>query len=67
MKVKLLFTAIIFTVLLSKVGGQQIGFKWEKDSLNGKLIDKIAMSATFTIENKTYPFHFDLGADYDDL
>ena len=51
-----LFTSEIFKA-------QSIDFKWERDSINGKLVDKIAMSVPFTIENKTYRFQFDLGAN----
>lgn len=63
MKLKLLFTSIIFTIFSPDIAAQKIDFKWEKDSINGKLIDKIAMSVPFTIENQTYRFQFDLGAN----
>lgn len=57
---------IILPVLLTLstiLGAQTIHFKWEKDSIGNKLIDHIAMSVPFSIENKTYPFQFDLGAN----
>lgn len=57
---------IISPVLLgisSIIVAQTIHFKWEKDSIGNKLIDNIAMSVPFSIENKTYPFQFDLGAN----
>ncbi|MGN7864729.1 hypothetical protein [Chryseobacterium sp. 22458] len=57
---------IISPVLLgisSIIAAQTIHFKWEKDSIGNKLIDNIAMSVPFSIENKTYPFQFDLGAN----
>lgn len=62
------FILLIFTFILSfftftVFKGQSIDFKWEKDSINGKMVDKIAMSVPFTIENKTYRFQFDLGAN----
>lgn len=57
----LLITIIIF--LSTAIKAQSFDFKWEKDSLNGKMVDKIAMSVPFTIENKTYRFQFDLGAN----
>ena len=63
MKLKLLFTSIVFIIFFTKIQSQKIDFKWEKDSINGKLIDKIAMSVPFTIENQSYRFQLDLGAD----
>ncbi|MFC5871814.1 MULTISPECIES: aspartyl protease family protein [Chryseobacterium group] len=61
MQNRLLFLITVIIGLFVK--GQSIDFKWEKDSINGKLVDKIAMSVPFTIENKTYRFQFDLGAN----
>lgn len=63
MKLKLLFLYIFLNIFSTNIQAQKIDFKWEKDSINGKLIDKIAMSVPFTIENKTYRFQFDLGAN----
>jgi len=63
MKLKLLFLYIFFNIFSTNIQAQKIDFKWEKDSINGKLIDQIAMSVPFTIENKTYRFQFDLGAN----
>lgn len=54
---------ILFLYHFLNAQTQKIDFKWEKDSLNGKLIEKIAMSVPFEIEEKTYPFQFDLGAN----
>ncbi|KIC65201.1 hypothetical protein [Chryseobacterium taiwanense] len=59
-------TIFLLVLLLSQIQyaqAQKIDFKWEKDSLNGKLIEKIAMSVPFFIENKEYRFQFDLGAN----
>lgn len=63
MKSKLLFLSVFLYAFSTNTQAQDIDFKWEKDSINGKLIDKIAMSVPFTIENKTYRFQFDLGAN----
>jgi len=63
MKLKTIISSV-FLALSAAVNAQTIHFKWEKDSIGNKLIDHIAMSVPFTIENKTYPFHFDLGANY---
>lgn len=59
----LIFTFILSFFTFTVFKGQSVDFKWEKDSLNGKMVDKIAMSVPFTIENKTYRFQFDLGAN----
>lgn len=59
----LLITLIINLLISGKLNAQSIDFNWEKDSINGKLIDKIAMSVPFMIEDKTYRFQFDLGAN----
>lgn len=58
-----IFTFILSLFLSMSLKAQKIDFRWEKDSINGKLVDKIAMSVPFTIENKTYRFQFDLGAN----
>jgi len=65
MQKRLLFLmTVIISLFTSEIfKGQSIDFKWERDSINGKLVDKIAMSVPFTIENKTYRFQFDLGAN----
>jgi hypothetical protein len=65
MQKRLLFLmTVIISLFISEVfKGQSVDFKWERDSINGKLVDKIAMSVPFTIENKTYRFQFDLGAN----
>ncbi len=65
MQKRLLFlmTVIISLFTLETFKGQSINFKWERDSINGKMVEKIAMSVPFTIENKTYRFQFDLGAN----
>lgn len=65
MQKRLLFlmTVIISLFTLETFKGQSIDFKWERDSINGKMVEKIAMSVPFTIENKTYRFQFDLGAN----
>lgn len=63
MKSKFFFLPVLFFFLSISVQAQRIDFKWEKDSINGKLIDKIAMSVPFTIEQTTYRFQFDLGAN----
>lgn len=63
MKLKTIISSL-FLVLSVVVNAQTMHFKWEKDSIGNKLIDNIAMSVPFTIENKTYPFQFDLGANY---
>lgn len=57
-----LLSFFLFTLPID-TKAQNIDFKWEKDSINGKLIDKIAMSVPFNIENKIYRFQFDLGAN----
>ncbi|MCA6066611.1 hypothetical protein JI747_005435 [Chryseobacterium sp. RG1] len=54
---------VLFLCQIQNAYAQKIDFKWEKDSLNGKLIEKIAMSVPFKIENKEYRFQFDLGAN----
>lgn len=58
-----IFTFILSFFTFTVFKAQSIDFKWERDSLNGKMVDKIAMSVPFTIENKTYRFQFDLGAN----
>ena len=63
MKSKLIILYILFNFFSGNIQAQNIDFKWEKDSINGKLFDKIAMSVPFTIENKTYRFQFDLGSN----
>lgn len=55
MQNRLLFLITVIIGLFVK--GQSIDFKWEKDSINGKLVDKIAMSVPFTIENKRIGFN----------
>ncbi len=56
--------AVIISLITSEIfKGQNIDFKWERDSINGKMVEKIAMSVPFNIENKTYRFQFDLGAN----
>ena len=60
---KILTTIIFFTSLILFAQNHKINFNWEKDSINGKLVEKIAMSVPFKIENKTYRFQFDLGAN----
>ena len=54
----------VFGISCISLYAQDIHFKWEKDYIGEKLIENIAMSVPFTIENKTYPFQFDLGANY---
>lgn len=65
MQKRLLFLmTIIISLFTSEIfKGQNIDFNWERDSINGKMVEKIAMSVPFTIENKTYRFQFDLGAN----
>lgn len=63
MQKRLLLLITIVIGFFTSLKAQNIDFKWEKDSINGKLVDKIAMSVPFTIENKTYRFQFDLGAN----
>lgn len=63
MKLKTIVLSILLTLSVA-LNAQTIHFKWEKDSIGNKLIENIAMSVPFTIKNKTYPFHFDLGANY---
>lgn len=63
MNSKFTFLIILLSTFSANAQSQTISFNWEKDSINGKLIDKIAMSVPFTIENQTYRFQFDLGAD----
>lgn len=61
---KLLLLSILISLGFSTVlKSQNIDFKWERDSINGKMVEKIAMSVPLTIENKTYRFQFDLGAN----
>ena len=60
---KLFFLSLFLYTFTTNINAQKIDFKWEKDSINGELIEKIAMSVPFTIENKTYRFQFDLGAN----
>lgn len=60
---KKIFLLPLFLIQILSAQTQKINFKWEKDSLNGKLIEKIAMSVPFQIENKEYRFQFDLGAN----
>ncbi|WP_326983302.1 hypothetical protein VUJ46_01770 [Chryseobacterium sp. MYb264] len=62
-KLRLLKAIIVILFISGRANGQSFHFKWEKDSINGKLIEKIAMSVPFTIEKKTYLFQFDLGAN----
>lgn len=63
MQKQLLLLITTIMCLSTLIKAQSFDFKWEKDSLNGKMVDKIAMSVPFTIENKTYRFQFDLGAN----
>lgn len=63
MNSKFTFLIILLCTFSTNAQSQTIAFNWEKDSINGKLIDKIAMSVPFTIENQTYRFQFDLGAN----
>ncbi|MGL6127236.1 hypothetical protein [Chryseobacterium artocarpi] len=63
MKLKTIISSILIALCVT-VNAQTIHFKWEKDSIGNKLIENIAMSVPFTIENKTYPFQFDLGANH---
>lgn len=63
MQKRLLLLITIIIGLSTNLKAQSFDFKWEKDSINGKLVEKIAMSVPFTIENKTYRFQFDLGAN----
>ncbi len=63
MNLKTIITFTFFALSVT-INGQNIHFKWEKDYIGDKLIENIAMSVPFTIENKTYLFQFDLGANY---
>ncbi|MDP2454788.1 MULTISPECIES: hypothetical protein [unclassified Kaistella] len=63
MNSKFTFLIILLCTFSTNAQSQTIAFNWEKDSINGKLIDKIAMSVPFTIENQTYRSQFDLGAN----
>jgi len=63
MQKRLLLLITIIIGISTSLEAQSFDFKWEKDSINGKLVEKIAMSVPFTIENKTYRFQFDLGAN----
>jgi len=62
MNIKTILSAILIAYC-AQSQAQKINFKWEKDSIGDRLIDKIAMSVPVTIENKTYAFQFDLGAN----
>lgn len=63
MKFKFLALFIVLVSFFANAQLRKIDFNWEKDSINGKLIYKIAMSVPFEIEDKTYRFQFDLGAN----